>query len=164
MIGLNTISWLGKICQLRSCFDLTYLFTKFVSGHSMWQLDGNNAKCCRFLLDPNIETIRELSLTSVQLCALNLITASLTKRPHLSAKNLDLCRFENPRWNLILVHRDGWKRQFLHLLLIEDAFSRSSCERYDSMSTISTLGNEPHFGPAAIFVFCKNWRQITWWK
>lgn len=146
MIGLRTVSWLCSVTAV-------YLLTKFESGHSMWQLDGKRAKCCKFLLDPRMVMILMPSLTSKQLCALNLITASLTKRPHLSAKNLDLCLFENPSWNLILLHKDGWKRQFLHRLLTEDAFSRSSCERYDSMSTISTLGNEPHLGPAAIFVF-----------
>lgn len=150
----NHVIWLDfRLSADLITITAVYLLTKFESGHSIWQLEGKSAKCCKFLLDPRMEMILMLSLTSIQLCALNFTTASLTKRPHLSAKNLDLCLFENPSWNLILFHKDGWNRQFLHLLLTEDAFSLSSCERYVKMSTINTLGNEPQFGPAAIFVF-----------
>ena len=70
------------------------------------------------------------------------------KRPQAPERNLDLSRLFKPISNVILLHKDGWKRQDLHRLHTEDALSLSVSEMYERISTINTLGIRAQSVPA----------------
>lgn len=130
---------------------LSITCTGCVAGHSMWQLDGCNVKLSVFLFPAKTFNILAHSRTSVRLCELNLTTVSRTKRPHLSDKNFDFSRCGKASSYSRRDHKEGWNRQSLHLRHSDEAFILSRSERYESISTIMTLGKAAQFPPAAIF-------------
>lgn len=125
------------------------------SGHSTRQLKGFKTSLSRFVFSPKKSKIRRHSRTSPECRELKMMTASLTKFPHISARCLALLRPPFFTLKVMLRHNKGWNKQPRHLLHVVVALSRSVRLRYERISTIIMLGSFPQSCAAIFCFFCQ---------